>query len=904
MSKNKYTKIKTLKNFYFFIRFIHNNSNILNFTINKDNLYFRYILNIQKYKSSKSTPSQNKKEKSKIKEITSSNLKDKKSQLQPKLISSKTSISTPIQSISLLSTPSKINNNKILTNQTLPALQTSTSKGGILADKVEQVKTEKIKERKNKRKKSKLLLGNRDNYHLLLPVPFKILKDSISSTNLPTPYQPTGLVKEDTIDNEKVDIYSYSYIYKNNMEEKEIKFAMEYILKYNKFYKVYRSKFPKMPLPTIYAIEWIREYVYEYYISKDITFLEEEKNYILRKKLQFINIFDIEGSLSILESSFDVNLPFPMPFRKKRLLKYNPKKKTWVKDNKKSKILDASDKDFINLQYEYGHKTDLQILERNEYLIECIISHIKLELKKTILEPKNTIIEIKKQLIEEYKKANKNQRIWYNFLLKQKLWSSKELENILLSKSINSFEEIIKNKEKYLNPFNTYYNYFRFLVLKNITFMSTNDGDQLLKLQEFLISELPSNFNKLNKFNSNPNSLSSTLEVDDNIEEKGDKIEEGLNIWKESQLKKNKKKNKFKGKEIIPIANFYLKESILSNPLPSIPRSKIEEEELESQIIIKKEKGKRRKIVILLFTNNKIKMYINLFNEFQEYFNYFCTVFNLNILYTGIIPKYKNEDKKRNYYYFFESHYFYAIEIPYEVHQNELKYMKVLWILTQFKKLYRIKYNTHIQQFSNHFFINGIDIFYNCFPSKEYALKAFELVYLQPYLNKYTKGSLKKFKKIIKYLEKNINYSDSNSWLLSDIEIFRNSYSFPNYINISKYFNLFPHKSNYAIWLNSEFNLDIYYSFNFVSNAHPELLFRFLANYWQFDFISNKFYPVPNYFLLPQFSKFKLTKYVLNSYLGKKYFLSQTLDPKNTQSSILDFLKQQYFILFNKPPKK
>ena len=141
-----------------------------------------------------------------------------------------------------------------------------------------------------------------------------------------------------------------------------------------------------------------------------------------------------------------------------------------------------------------------------------------------------------------------------------------------------------------------------------------------------------------------------------------------------------------------------------------------------------------------------------------------------------------------------------------------------------------------------------INTFYNTYPSKEYALKAFDIVYLQPFLIKYSNGNLIKFKLKISNLEKSTTkYSDFNSWLILDLESFTSDDSLivPKYLNVSTYFVKSPINSIYANWLNSDLELNLLY-FNFDSNAHPELIFIFLINYWQFDFFSNKFYPIPN----------------------------------------------------------
>ena len=114
--------------------------------------------------------------------------------------------------------------------------------------------------------------------------------------------------------------------------------------------------------------------------------------------------------------------------------------------------------------------------------------------------------------------------------------------------------------------------------------------------------------------------------------------------------------------------------------------------------------GKERKIVILLFTNKKINIPISLFKEFLEYFYYFCTVFDLRIIYSGIIPNNKNNSK---FYYFYEYHYFFAFEIPSKVVLNSREYLKVLWILTEFEKNYKIQYFTYLQHFSNYFYISA-----------------------------------------------------------------------------------------------------------------------------------------------------------------------------------------------------
>ena len=137
-----------------------------------------------------------------------------------------------------------------------------------------------------------------------------------------------------------------------------------------------------------------------------------------------------------------------------------------------------------------------QLIPRNNNLKICIIPHYK-KPPKDFYKCKYEILEIKEQIKEEYQKIgnNKTKKLWYDHLLLQKLWSNKLLKNVFTCESINCFSEIDeKNLNKYyLNPFNTYYNYYRFLLLKDITFVSTNDGEQLLKLQKFLISDF--NFN-------------------------------------------------------------------------------------------------------------------------------------------------------------------------------------------------------------------------------------------------------------------------------------------------------------------------------------------------------------------------------------------------------------------------
>ena len=178
-------------------------------------------------------------------------------------------------------------------------------------------------------------------------------------------------------------------------------------------------------------------------------------------------------------------------------------------------------------------------------------------------------------------------------------------------------------------------------------------------------------------------------------------------------------------------------------------------------------------------------------------------------------------------------------------------------------------------------------LFYNTYPSKEYALKAFDIVYLQPFLIKYSNGNLIKFKLKISNLEKSTTkYSDFNSWLILDLESFTSDDSLivPKYLNVSTYFVKSPINSIYANWLNSDLELNLI-NFNFYSNAYPEQIFRFLINYWKFDFFSNKFYPTSEYFNLDEFNIFKIHKNIFTTLMGKKYFVSNTLNSENT----LDF---------------
>ena len=199
-----------------------------------------------------------------------------------------------------------------------------------------------------------------------------------------------------------------------------------------------------------------------------------------------------------------------------------------------------------------------------------------------------------------------------------------------------------------------------------------------------------------------------------------------------------------------------------------------------------------------------------------------------------------------------------------------------------------------IQKFSNDFAINGIDTHFRCFPTKECALKAFELVYLQPFIKKYSNGSIEIFKNKIKELEKNNSYSDLNAWNFIFDDFSKNN-NFPKFINILNYTNIkysiYPYLINdyYYPYSNIPFKeLDL------LSNACPEQLFRYLIVYWDFDFITNKFYPSSDYFNLDIFSEYKIKKSILNhTYFGKTY-LNINKETINSNNS-LDYIKYLEF---------
>ena len=600
---------------------------------------------------------------------------------------------------------------------------------------------------------------------------------------------------------------------------------------------------------------------------------------------------------------------------------------------------------------ERAEKIEKQTENRIKYMQNLMIIPMKSQQKMKIFDLENiNIFKEGEKILKEYKKASKKKKLWYDYLLKKELWSENIKENIIILNkdkfqifdqelyniSTNIYTptpysfypesrpkvEMFKNRKKegiseslpnkYLNPFNTVYNYFRYLYFKDIILTPTNDGDQLLKLQKLLLTNYKINPKYSNKINNRNEYFSKIWQ-----------IESGLNFTKfkeeyEGELRKLGEEMKINRSVYLDYLN---EKNKLMSTIDPIYESKF--------------KNIDKKIIILLFTNKKIKINLNIFNEFQKEFFSLCSIYDLKIVYTGKIPNYKNytttssnsvtsnsrpktkdskgtkskdskiphttssvELSESEYYYFPEGHYFYAIEIPYKVHQNELNYLKVLWILTEIEKKYKIIYYTQLQTFSSNFYYNGIDLSFHCYPSKEYALQAFEMVFLQFFKDSFE--NIENFQNVIKELDKKQKFYNYPSLVEEYLEykkitsnIFNKKlYTYPNYVNI---IHRFPPLEDtfYIKWVNTiaqhlhlekekKFRLVfIFDSFDFVSNPFPEILFRFLINYWQFDFKTNKFFPMPEYFNLSEFSLFKLDDRVLNSFLGRKYFIHKTISPEN-----------------------
>ena len=136
---------------------------------------------------------------------------------------------------------------------------------------------------------------------------------------------------------------------------------------------------------------------------------------------------DIQGILSTIESSLEVNLPY---VKNKRL-------KSIKEEIEKEKEASLEVKDFFENQKIIELKLDYLRSLKNYTLRKNIILHIKPS-KNLIIENKTEILEIRKQIAEIYYKANKQKRIWYDYLLKQELWSNELLESFLLSNNLNN----------------------------------------------------------------------------------------------------------------------------------------------------------------------------------------------------------------------------------------------------------------------------------------------------------------------------------------------------------------------------------------------------------------------------------------------------------------------------------